>query len=106
MGRRKKRKSTYGGVENAPRGWVHIETWLPECRAEDLINKGYSTIKVKYEDGHVRDANITPSPRSWYEFAKQTGITHWWNGKQSFLTYLFEMCVRNAEGYVEYSLQI
>lgn len=60
-----------------PKGWVSIEDHLPFMRAID-IDKGGTKYKVKYDDGTegtttVGDHNI------WYYYAKEDGITHWFN---------------------------
>ena len=49
-------KEKYFPEDTTPKGWVSIEDSLPFCTVDDLINKGYSTYKVKDKKGIEPDA--------------------------------------------------
>lgn len=67
----------YFPPDTKPKGWLSIEEYLPAWLGKDF-GQGYSEYRVQYQDGtegvtQVGDHNI------WYYYAKEDGITHWWN---------------------------
>jgi len=65
------------GKEDVPMGWISIDDFLPAWMGEDVW-KGYSTYKVKYEDG-TEDESFVTDHTTWYYRVKDDGITHWYN---------------------------
>lgn len=63
--------------DKTPKGWVSIEEYLPMWMATDVV-QGYSIYKVKDKDGNESESCVTDHG-TWYYFAKDAGITHWWN---------------------------
>lgn len=63
--------------DTRPTGWISIEDSLPEMYAIDIM-KGYSEYKVKYADNTESTTKVADH-NTWYYFAKETGITHWWH---------------------------
>lgn len=59
-----------------PKGWISIEDHLPQWMAEDVI-KGYTEYKVKGNVGEMT-SKVTDH-QMFYYYAKEVGITHWWN---------------------------
>lgn len=66
--------------DNRPKGWVDIEEHLPMFLAKD-IQQGFSRYKVKDSSGYEFDSYVTDH-NMWYYYAKEVGITHWWNDKE------------------------
>ena len=62
-----------------PKGWVSVEDALPMWRVSDVA-KGYSEYKVKDKDGKEFMTQLTDHTTWYYLVAKESGITHWWNG--------------------------
>lgn len=62
---------------NIPSGWVSIEDHLPMMLAED-IEKGCTEYNVRYGDGE-EGVTCVSDHNTWYYFAKNNNITHWWN---------------------------
>lgn len=60
-----------------PKGWVSIEDHLPMWLAMDVA-QGYTSYKVKDANGKESTAQVADH-NVWYYFAKEQGITHWWN---------------------------
>jgi hypothetical protein len=63
-----------------PKGWIDIETHLPMVSGQDCIDNGAMVkfIKVKNKDGEESDSQVGDH-NTWYYYAKESGITHWWN---------------------------
>ena len=68
----------YFPSDTRPKGWLSIEQHLPMMYAID-INKGFTVVKVKDKDGNVFESSVSDH-NIWYYVAKESGITHWWNG--------------------------
>ncbi len=68
----------YFPKDNRPEGWISIEDSLPECFAEDFFKKGYTSIKVKDNEGNECFSQVC-DPLIWYHEMKIAGITHWWH---------------------------
>lgn len=66
-----------GDSEDIPKGWVSIEDHLPKMYAVD-IEKGYTSYKVKHKNGTTGSTCVSDH-NTWYRYAKQVDITHWWN---------------------------
>jgi len=67
----------YFPEDTRPKGWISIEDSLPLMYAIDVV-KGYTTYKVKYEDGTIAETGVSDH-NVWYYDAKDAGITHWYN---------------------------
>jgi len=63
--------------DTRPKGWLSIEEHLPMMMALDIM-KGFTEYKVKYGDGK-EDITCVSDHNTWYYYAKEMGITHWWN---------------------------
>jgi len=61
-----------------PKGWVSVEDALPMWKAMD-VGKGYSEYKVKDTNGDEFPTQVTDHTGWYYMYAKERGITHWWN---------------------------
>ncbi len=70
-------KQKYFPVSTTPKGWVSIEDELPMWLANDVA-QGYSEYKVKSSDG-TEGFSCVSDHNTWYYYAKQVGITHWYN---------------------------
>ena len=74
----------YFPKDTTPKGWVSIENDdvykcdLPKCTIDDLLNRGYTVVKVKDKDGNEYNSYVTDH-HIWYYRVKEQGITHWWN---------------------------
>jgi hypothetical protein len=64
--------------DKRPKGWVSIDDHLPMMYAKDLIDKGFSTFKVKDKDGNEFESNVSDH-HIWEIDAKERGVTHWYN---------------------------
>ena len=65
--------------DGAPKGWVSIEESLPTLRASDL-SEGGTEYKILFEDGFEAYSRVT-DPNTWYYWAKEVGVTHWYSEK-------------------------
>lgn len=70
-------REKYFPKDTRPKGWLDIEEYLPMMYVED-IGKGYSEYKVKYAD-ETEGMTKVSDHNTWYYYAKEEGITHWWN---------------------------
>lgn len=60
-----------------PQGWVSIEDHLPMFLACDLMD-GYTEYKVKFKDD-TEGVSYVSDHTTWYYYAKENNITHWFN---------------------------
>jgi hypothetical protein len=67
----------YFPADTKPKGWLSIEEYLPMFMAVDFAN-GCSVYKVRYENGTVSESGVADHD-VWYYYAKNEGITHWFN---------------------------
>lgn len=67
----------YFPKDKTPKGWVSIEDHLPKMLAVDIC-QGYTEYKVKLEFGEEAYSKVSDHS-TWYYYAKEQGITHWWN---------------------------
>jgi len=67
----------YFPESTTPKGWVSIEDDLPKMMAIDIL-QGCSEYKVKFLDG-MKGISCVADHNTWYYYAKQVGITHWFN---------------------------
>lgn len=67
----------YFPKDTKPKGWISIDEHLPMFMAVDLLEGG-STYKVKFVDGTEGKTKVADH-NTWYYYAKEAGITHWWN---------------------------
>ncbi len=67
----------YFPPDTRPKGWLSIEEYLPKMYAIDII-QGYTLYKVKDKEGNEFESGVSDH-NMWYYFAKEEGITHWWN---------------------------
>lgn len=65
--------------EKLPKGWVDINHHLPMCLAMDFITKGYSTYRVKDNNGKEFETHLADSIVWKVDVAEPLNITHWWN---------------------------
>lgn len=65
--------------DETPHGWVSIEEHLPMMKAID-IRQGYSVFQVRDVHFNVFEAQVSDH-NTWYYYAKELGITHWFNEK-------------------------
>lgn len=65
--------------DGAPKGWVSIEESLPTLRASDLFEGG-TEYRILFNDGFEAYSRVT-DPNTWYYWAKERGVTHWYNEK-------------------------
>lgn len=70
-------KEKYFPESTTPKGWISIEDELPAWLGVD-VEKGYTSYKVKYDDGRENTSSVSDH-NVWYYHAKDQGITHWWN---------------------------
>lgn len=70
-------KEKFFPKDTTPKGWVSIEEHLPYMRAMDIMD-GCTVWKVKNADG-LEFFSPVSDHAVWYYFAKESGITHWWN---------------------------
>ena len=63
--------------DKKPKGWLSIEEHIPMMFARDIM-EGYSEFKVKYSDGR-EDVSRVSDGNTWYYYAKEEGLTHWFN---------------------------
>ena len=61
------------------KGWVSIEESLPALRASDLFEGG-TEYKILFKGGFEDYSRVT-DPNMWYYWAKEVGVTHWYNEK-------------------------
>ena len=69
--------------DTRPKGWLSIEEYLPMMCAIDIV-QGYTLYKVKDKNGNEFESAVSDH-NNWYYYAKEEGITHWWNGEQLLL---------------------
>ena len=62
---------------NTVKVWISIDESLPMPKAVDLFEGG-TEYKILFEDG-VEAYSRVSDPNTWYYFAKEVGITHWYN---------------------------
>ena len=67
----------YFPPDTHPKGWLSIEEYLPKMYVTDL-KQGYTIYKVKDKYGNEFESGVSDH-NSWYQMAKENGITHWWN---------------------------
>ncbi len=63
--------------DTKPKGWLSIDDHLPMMLAID-ITIGGTGYKVRHEDGTENYSTVSDH-NTWYYYAKENGITHWWN---------------------------
>ncbi len=73
----KEEMEEFSPPDTRPKGWLSIEEYLPMMYAID-ISQGCSEYKVKYADGK-EDTTCVSDHNTWYYYAKEIGITHWFN---------------------------
>lgn len=66
----------YCSIYDIPKGWVNIEDFLPMMLAVDFLTG--TTYKVKDKQG-AEFLSIIGDHNTWYYYAKENGITHWYN---------------------------
>ncbi len=66
--------------DKTPKGWNSIEDHLPAVTCGDFLNNNgfIRFVKVKDKDGKEFESQVGDH-NTWYYFAKENGITHWWN---------------------------
>ena len=69
----------YFPPDTRPKGWLSIEEYLPLMCAIDIV-QGYTLYKVKDKNGNEFESAVSDH-NNWYYYAKEEGITHWWNGE-------------------------
>ena len=69
----------YFPPDTRPKGWLSIEEYLPMMCAIDIV-QGYTLYKVKDKNGNEFESAVSDH-NNWYYYAKEEGITHWWNGE-------------------------
>ena len=69
----------YFPPDTRPKGWLSIEEYLPMMCAIDIVH-GYTLYKVKDKNGNEFESAVSDH-NNWYYYAKEEGITHWWNGE-------------------------
>ena len=82
----------YFPPDTRPKGWLSIEEYLPMMCAIDIV-QGYTLYKVKDKNGNEFESAVSDH-NSWYYYAKEEGITHWWNGEQLLLLTLKGLVLR------------
>jgi hypothetical protein len=63
--------------DDKPIGWLSIEEYLPKMKVVDVMNGG-TEYKVKFSNG-TEGVSMVSDHCSWYFYAKEIGITHWFN---------------------------
>lgn len=60
-----------------PKGWINIEDELPMMLARDIMI-GCTEYMVKFNNDTL-GVTCVSDHNTWYYYAKNIGITHWWN---------------------------
>lgn len=70
-------RNRYFPESTTPKGWIDIEDELPMMMALDIV-QGCTEYRVKFSDG-TEGSTCVSDHNTWYVYAKQVGITHWFN---------------------------